>query len=112
MIDQSLYLKKTPLVTFRATGSSTRSNCSLVCKTSYVPTGVTKDSNGFDKAFLTEIGLDDLAKDGTPIGGGKDSLSGIVLTAGLPVGRGLTKDAAVDMGLLEGTPVGSGVIDA
>ena len=35
-----------------------------------------------------------------------------LLTAGLPVGRGLTVKAAEELGLLEGTPVGSGVIDA
>lgn len=35
-----------------------------------------------------------------------------LLTAGLPVGRGLTAQAAEELGLLEGTPVGSGVIDA
>ncbi|GJJ07740.1 hypothetical protein Clacol_001945 [Clathrus columnatus] len=35
-----------------------------------------------------------------------------LLTAGLPVGQGLTAKAAKELGLLEGTPVGSGVIDA
>lgn len=35
-----------------------------------------------------------------------------LLTAGLPVGRGLSAKAAEELGLLEGTPVGSGVIDA
>lgn len=35
-----------------------------------------------------------------------------LLTAGLPVGRGLTAKAARELGLIEGTPVGSGVIDA
>jgi ribulose kinase len=34
------------------------------------------------------------------------------LTAGQPVGNGLTKQAAEDLGLVEGTPVGSAVIDA
>ena len=37
---------------------------------------------------------------------------GKVLTAGLPVGNGLSKKAAEELGLVEGTPVGSGLIDA
>ena len=37
---------------------------------------------------------------------------GNVLTAGLPVGKGLSKKAAAELGLAEGTPVGSGLIDA
>lgn len=36
----------------------------------------------------------------------------MVLTAGLPVGRGLSEKAAEELGLVVGTPVGSGVIDA
>jgi ribulose kinase len=36
----------------------------------------------------------------------------LVLTAGMPVGKGLTKSAAEMLGLVEGTPVGSAVIDA
>ncbi|KAF8576224.1 Pentulose kinase [Ramaria rubella] len=35
-----------------------------------------------------------------------------VFTAGMPVGNGLSTMAAEELGLLEGTPVGSGVIDA
>ncbi|KIO19895.1 hypothetical protein M407DRAFT_221921 [Tulasnella calospora MUT 4182] len=104
-------------LTYRATGSPARSNCSLVCKTSYVPPGATEASNGFDRSFLSQIGLGEFAEDTTRIGGTSNSTdspttNGIVLTAGLPVGRGLTKDAASDLGLMEGTPVGSGVIDA
>jgi len=34
------------------------------------------------------------------------------MTAGLPIGTGLNKQAADNLGLLEGTPVGSAVIDA
>lgn len=38
--------------------------------------------------------------------------NGDVLVAGLPVGRGLSKRAAEELGLVEGTPVGSALIDA
>ncbi|KAG8924126.1 hypothetical protein FRC01_011908 [Tulasnella sp. 417] len=104
-------------LTYRATASPARSNCSLVCKTSYVPPGATEASNGFDRSFLSRIGLEEFVDDTSRIGGTSNSpdgptTGGIVLTAGLPVGRGLTKEAASDLGLMEGTPVGSGVIDA
>ncbi|KAG8997560.1 hypothetical protein FRB90_012482 [Tulasnella sp. 427] len=104
-------------LTYRATASPARSNCSLVCKTSYVPPGATQESNGFDRSFLSQIGLEEFVNDTSRIGGTTNSAEGqtsggIVFTAGLPVGRGLTKQAATDLGLMEGTPVGSGVIDA
>ncbi len=44
--------------------------------------------------------------------GGIAGKNGQVLTAGQPVGNGLNKEAAADFGLVEGTPVGSAVIDA
>lgn len=44
--------------------------------------------------------------------GGIPGKNGLVLTAGQPVGSGLSKQAAEDLGLKEGTAVGSGVIDA
>ena len=80
-----------------------RSCCSLTCKCSYVP------GAGWDAGFFEEIGLGELVSSGyVQIGAG----SGVLLTAGEPVGRGLTKTAAEELGLVEGTPVGSGVIDA
>ena len=44
--------------------------------------------------------------------GGIPGKNGLVLTAGQPVGDGLSKLAAEELGLLPGTAVGSGVIDA
>ena len=44
--------------------------------------------------------------------GGIPGKNGLVLTAGQPVGNGLSKLAAEELGLLPGTAVGSGVIDA
>jgi len=44
--------------------------------------------------------------------GGIPGKNGLVLTAGQPVGNGLSKEAAAELGLVEGTAVGSGVIDA
>src|SRR5258706_12724045 len=41
-----------------------------------------------------------------------NSWEGLVMTAGLPIGTDLNKQAADDLRLLAGTPVGSAVIDA
>jgi len=46
------------------------------------------------------------------LGGVLGQNGSLVLTAGMPVGRGLSKQAAERLGLAIGTPVGSGVIDA
>lgn len=59
------------------------------------------------------IGLDQMVDDGyKQLGGVLGQNDSLVLTAGMPVGRGLSKNAAERLGLVEGTPVGSGVIDA
>lgn len=88
-------------LTYRATGSIVRSCCSLTCKCSYVP-GV-----GWDREFFGMIGLEELLSSYVQIGAGSG-----VLSAGEPVGGGLTKTAAEELGLAQGTPVGSGVVDA
>jgi len=90
--------------TYKATGNSTRSCCSVTCKCSYVP------NKGWQTDFFEAIGLDDLV-DGRRYGQ-MGAARGEVLTAGLPVGNGLSKKAAEELGLVEGTPVGSGLIDA
>ncbi|KAI0301961.1 Pentulose kinase [Multifurca ochricompacta] len=87
-------------LTYRATDARTRSLCSLTCKCTYIP------ENGWDRAFMSQIGLDVLVQNEF-IALGTD-----VLTAGKPVGGGLTMRAAEELGLEPGTPVGSGVIDA
>jgi ribulose kinase len=90
-------------LTYRATTDSTRSACSVTCKCSFVPKG------GWQADFFRDIGLGQMVVDEyAQIGAAK----GKVLTAGLPVGKGLSKRAAEELGLVEGTPVGSGLIDA
>ena len=125
-------------LTYRATGSLARSNCSLACKCSFVPPGATMthdcdggkeevSTTGWQKRFfekigelplppftlkLTTVGLGEMAADKFKQLGGVPGDGGLVLTAGQPVGTGLSKQAAEDLGLVEGTAVGSGVIDA
>ena len=90
-------------LTYRATGNNLRSTCSLTCKCSYVP------NSGWQPQFFEKIGLGEFVQnDYKQLGGA----NGNVATAGLPVGSGLSKKAAEELGLLEGTPVGSAVIDA
>ena len=103
-------------LTYRATGgSTTRSACSLTCKCSFVPR--TEESpGGWQDGFFEQIGLGEFVKnDYAQIGpvkevGGKRATE--ILTAGLPVGTGLSIQAAKELGLKGGTPVGSAVIDA
>ncbi|KAJ3987591.1 Pentulose kinase [Lentinula detonsa] len=90
-------------LTYRATKDSTRSCCSVTCKCSFVP------KSGWQADFFEKIGLEELVKtDYKQLG----AANGEVLTAGKPVGNGLSKQAAEELGLVEGTPVGSAVIDA
>jgi FGGY-family pentulose kinase len=89
--------------TYKATGDNTRSFCSVTCKCSYVP------DKGWQSDFFERIGLGELV-DGDNwkhMGAAR----GKVQTAGSPIGRGLSKKAAEELGLLEGTAVGSGLID-
>ncbi|KAH9894101.1 Pentulose kinase [Cubamyces lactineus] len=89
-------------LTYRATGFNRRSCCSVACKCSYVPI-----KGGWQPEFFQKIGLGEFVENNFEQLGREE-----VLTAGMPVGNGLSKKAAEEMGLLEGTPVGSGVIDA
>ncbi|KDN47232.1 hypothetical protein RSAG8_03711, partial [Rhizoctonia solani AG-8 WAC10335] len=107
-------------LTYKSTGSQARSTCSLTCKCSFIPPGATTAARGWVPEFFKKIGLGSLVDDGFAALGGwgvtapsdKSRDPGIVLTAGQPVGQGLTKQAAEELGLVEGTPVGSAVIDA
>ncbi|TFK74375.1 Pentulose kinase [Pluteus cervinus] len=90
-------------LTYRATSDSTRSTCSVTCKCSFLPEG------GWQSDFFRAIGLGELQVHEYKQIGGHD---GDVLIAGLPVSSGLSKKAAEELGLEEGTPVGSALIDA
>lgn len=100
-------------LSFRATGSLARSNNSLGSKFTYVTPSISGAyPSGWDPKFLEMIGLGDLVhQDFIPLGGSPDK-NGLVLTGGLPVGKGLNAQAAQEFGLCEGTAVGSSVIDA
>ncbi|ORY78921.1 hypothetical protein BCR35DRAFT_304954 [Leucosporidium creatinivorum] len=107
----SMFFDLPDFLTYKATGDLARSNCSLACKCSYVPPGV-EGSKGWNDEFFTKIGLEDFPKTAYKQVGGTPGHSGLILTAGQPVGKGISAKAAEELGLLEGTPVGSAVIDA
>ncbi|TEB29439.1 Pentulose kinase [Coprinellus micaceus] len=110
-------------LTYRATGSTARSCCSLTCKCSYVSVvepkagvdGRTPPLGGWDDQFFHTIGLGELVERGYGQIGRATSngANGVEkTTAGIPVGKGLSKKAAEELGLEEGIAVGSGLIDA
>nr|CAD7413688.1 unnamed protein product [Timema poppensis] len=91
-------------LTWKATGTDSRSLCSLVCKWTFQadPEGYT----GWSQSYFEEIGLSDLAANNWhKIGSHWEE-------PGRSVGRGLSELAAQELGLDPGTPVGTSMIDA
>ncbi|XP_069128185.1 FGGY carbohydrate kinase domain-containing protein-like isoform X2 [Argopecten irradians] len=91
-------------LTWKATGSSSRSLCSLVCKWNYQAGH--HGNQGWSEDYFSQISLQDLMdSDNTKIGTeGKPP--------GSPCGDGLSQDAAEEMGLAPGIAVGASMIDA
>ncbi|KAM9720320.1 FGGY carbohydrate kinase domain-containing protein [Menidia menidia] len=87
-------------LSWKATGSLTRSLCTLVCKWTYCP------PEGWDASFWTSIGLEDLLENNF------SKMGSETCSPGSPLGDGLTPEAAADLGLNPGTAVGGSLIDA
>jgi D-ribulokinase len=88
-------------LSFRATGSTARSMCTLSCKWNFLA-----HERRWSGSYFERIGLGDLASDGYA------KIGNEIVVPGTPLGSGLNKSAAQDFGLLEGTPVGASLIDA
>lgn len=88
-------------LTWRASGSLTRSVCTVTCKWTYLAHEKRWDAEYFRAIGLQELADEDFARIGRHIA-----------DAGEPCGSGLTAQAAADMGLPSGTPVAVGLIDA
>lgn len=88
-------------LTWRATGDLARSTCTVTCKWTYLA-----HENRWDPDYFRKIGLDDLADDSFARIGQR------VVEPGTPLGAGLTSSAAAALGLLPGTAVAAGMIDA
>ena len=93
-------------LTYRATGALTRSLCSTTCKWTYLAHEASAGNPGWDEGFFRAIGLGDLVEEGF------QRLGTEVRPMGQPVGNGLSRDAADELGLCYGTPVGVSIIDA
>ncbi len=87
-------------LTWRATGSTTRSLCSTVCKWTYLG-----HEQRWDEAYFREIGLGDLAREGFR------RIGTDIRPMGEAIGT-LSADAATALGLTQGIPVGASAIDA
>lgn len=92
-------------MSWRATGSTARSRCTLTAKWNFVsqPIGVGDTRGGWQDDFLDAIGLSDLQERGT--------LPDESLEVGTAIGS-LTAEAATDLGLHEDCRVATGLIDA
>ncbi len=91
----------TDFLTWKASGALDRSACTVTCKWTYLA-----HEGRWDAGYFRQIGLGDLAdQDFVRIGQS-------VVDPGTALGRGLTADAATEMGLRPGVAVAAGLIDA
>ncbi|CCM78825.1 FGGY-family carbohydrate kinase [Rhizobium mesoamericanum] len=88
-------------LTWRATGSLARSVCTVTCKWTYLAHEGRWDADYFRAIGLEDLAADDFSRIGTDI-----------VAPGAALGTGLSVQAAADLGLPVGTPVGAALIDA
>src|SRR5579872_1961560 len=91
----------TDFLSFRATGSLTRSACTATCKFGYLG-----HEKRWPDEFFDSVGLGFLED------ANHARIGAEIASPGAPLGHGLTAEAAAAMGLEPGTPVGAGLIDA
>nr|XP_045007218.1 FGGY carbohydrate kinase domain-containing protein isoform X4 [Jaculus jaculus] len=87
-------------LSWKATGVTARSLCSLVCKWTY------SAKKGWDDSFWKMIGLEDIIADNY------NKIGNVVMPPGTSLGSGLTAEAAKDLGLPAGIAVAASLIDA
>jgi D-ribulokinase len=88
-------------LSFRATGSTARSMCTLTCKWTYLAHQGRWSSRYFERIGLSELLDDNFRRIGREI-----------VEPGTALRNGLNSEAAEALGLLPGTPVGASLIDA
>src|SRR5215475_15778367 len=88
-------------LSYRATGSTTRSMCTLTCKWTYLA-----HQKRWSRGYFERIGLGDLLADSG------EKIGKAIAEPGTAIGKGLTPTAATELGLRPGTAVGASLIDA
>lgn len=88
-------------LTWKATGDLARSTCTVTCKWTYLA-----HERRWDSSYFRQIGLNELADENFVRIGTR------IVEPGTALGTGLTTEAAEAMGLMAGTAVGAGMIDA
>jgi D-ribulokinase len=88
-------------LTYRASGSTARSVCTVTCKWTYLA-----HERKWSQAYFEQIGLADLLADEAVRIGDR------IVEPGSPLGSGLTAAAAAEFGLRPGIAVGAALIDA
>jgi D-ribulokinase len=88
-------------LSFRATGSTARSVCTVACKWNFLA-----HEQRWSDSYFQRIGLGDFVSDGYARIGTE------IVVPGTPLGRGLSGAAASELGLREGIPVAASLIDA
>lgn len=105
--NSGMFLDLPDFLTWKATGSETRSQCSVVCKWNYLA-GKSGETGkvGWSQSLLQQVNLDDLLENDAKLIGSDVNFPGVAQ------GRGLSKQASLELGLQAGTPVGASLIDA
>ena len=88
-------------LSYRATGSTARSTCTVTCKWNYLA-----HEERWSAAYFQRVGLEDF------VGEKYRRIGTEIVAPGTPLGSGLTALAGLDFGLNGGTPVGASLIDA
>jgi D-ribulokinase len=88
-------------LSFRATGSTARSVCTVTCKWNFLA-----HEGRWSDSYFQRIGLGDFVSDGYA------KIGTEIVVPGTPLGGGLTGSAAFELGLREGIPVAASLIDA
>ncbi|TDQ81393.1 FGGY-family pentulose kinase [Dongia mobilis] len=88
-------------LTYRATGAVARSACTVTCKWTYLA-----HERRWSRAYFERIGLGELLADGAA------RIGETIVAPGAALGEGLSLQAAADLGLRPGIPVGAALIDA